>query len=179
MKNARIVPTMICTLALALVLVVGADARGPGMGGGGMSGMSPEKHGAMQKMHEEFAEATEGLRKQLFAKEAALMAELYAETPDDRRIQTLTGEVNAIQAKIYAARVALQKQMAQEGIMPGGRHGGMGGGMGMMGGGMMGGGMSCPMMGGSGGMHHGMRHGAGPAPPAEEGDHSGHAPAAQ
>jgi len=157
---------MICTLALALVLVVGADARGPGMGGGGMS---PEKHAAMQRMHDDFTEATAGLRKQLFAKEAALTAELYAETPDDRKIESLTAEVNAIQARIYAA--------PREGIMPGGRHGGMGGGMGMMGGGMMGGRMGCPMMGAGSGMHHGMHHGGGPPAPPEEGDHSGHAPA--
>ena len=165
----------ILALALALALVIAfagiAGAQRHGMAGGGMGGMTPEQQAAMHKLHAEHAAATAGLKQQLFAKESALTGELYSENPDEGNIEALTKEINAIHAKLYAEKVKLQKQMAREGILPGGGQG------------MMGGGMGCPMMGGGGMMGgHGMRHGqvGGQAEPtAPEGDHSGHAPAPQ
>jgi zinc resistance-associated protein len=157
-------------LVLAFTLVIGfaglAGARRHGMAGGGMGGMNPEKQAVMHQLHADLAAATAGLKKQLFAKESALTAELYGEKPDDQRIEALIIEINAIHAKLYAEKVKVQKQMAQEGILPRGRHD------------MMGGGMGCPMMSG-GGMMHGQDSGQTEETPAGEGDHSGHAPVAQ
>jgi zinc resistance-associated protein len=170
----------ILALALALALVIAfagiAGAKRHGMAGGGMRGITPEKQATMHKLHTEHAAATAGLKKQLFAKESALTGELYSEKPDEGNIESLTKEINAIHAKLYAEKVKLQKQMAQEGILPGS-------GQGMMGGGMMGGGMGCPMMSGGGmmggpGMRHGQDGGQAEAT-APEGDHSSHAPTPQ
>jgi zinc resistance-associated protein len=165
----------VLALALALALVIAfagiAVAQRHGMAGAGMGGVTPEQQATMHKLHAEHAAATAGLKKQLFAKESALTGEIYSDNPDEGAIEALTKEINAIHAKLYAEKVKLQKQMAQEGILPGGGRG------------MMGGGMGCPMMSGGGRMGgHGMRHGrdGGQAEAmAPEGDHSGHAPAPQ
>jgi zinc resistance-associated protein len=180
MKTHRYVIALVLAMAFVIGFAGVAGAKKHGTGGGGMGAMSPEKKAAMHKAHADFAAATAGLKKQLFAKESALNAEFYGEMPDDKKIEALTAEINAIHAKLYAEKVKVQKQMAQEGILPGGRHGMMGGGQGMMGGGMgmMGGGMGCPMMSGDG-MQHGPDSGPAEETPAGEGDHGGHTPVPQ
>jgi len=122
----------------------------------------------MQKMHADFAAATADLKKQVFAKESELNAVLYGEKVDDKKVEALTSEINALNAKIYAEQVKMHKQMAKEGIVPMG-------GKGMMDG------KGCPMMGGKGmggGMMGGMQHGAGNGTAGQTPmDHNAHTPA--
>ncbi|NCD25009.1 MAG: periplasmic heavy metal sensor [Deltaproteobacteria bacterium] len=138
------------TLALALALIVtftglanaqGHGMRGHGARGCGMGALTPEQQAVMQKFHAEHTAATAELRQQVFVKESELNAQLYAEKPDEARINALTKDIGELRAKLYADHVALRKQLAGTGIMPMG-----GSGCGMMGGkghGM--GGMNCPM----------------------------------
>ncbi len=162
-------------LTLAFITASGvAFAQGHGMMGG-MGNMTPEHQATMQKIHADFNAATADLNKQLFAKESELNAALYAEKPDEKKVDALTKEIGELNAKIYSERVKMQKAMAKEGIMPGK------GGCQMMGGGMMGGMQHGGMMGGGmmGGMQHGMTGNgtAGHAPAAGHGAHG--APAQQ
>ncbi|SFL50696.1 zinc resistance-associated protein [Desulfomicrobium norvegicum] len=184
MKTYRNTIATILTLAFVTAFAGLAAAQGHGMKGGmqhgTMGGMTPEKQAVMQKLHADYDAATADLRKQLFAKESELNAELYGERTDEKKVEALTNDINALNAKIFAERIRMHKVMAKEGIMPmGGK--GMMGGMGdcpMMGGGMnhgkMGGGMQHGMM---GGMMHGMPGNgtAGQAPV----DHSAHGTPAQ
>lgn len=171
MKTTR---TIILALALCLALTGTALA----MNHGKAPDLTPEKQAIVDKAHDDYASATAGLKKQIFAKESALNAELYADKADDTKITALVGEINALYGKIYAEKVTMQRVLAKEGILPdmgkGMGHGMMGGGGcpmmsggGGMGGGMMGGGMM------GGGMKHGQAKGA-PAAPAEAEGHSGH-----
>lgn len=169
MKTYRNAIALTLTLAFVTIFSGLASAQGHGMMGGGMRGMSPEQQATMQKMHANFSAATADLNKQILAKESELNAQLYSGKTDDKKVEALTTEINALRANLYAEQVKLHKQMAKDGIMPMGscpmmdggmQHGGMGmmgggmqhGGMGMMGGGMMNGGM---------GMGNGMQHGNG------------------
>ena len=142
------------------------------------AGLAPEKHATMQKLHADFATATADLKKQVFAKESELNAILYGEKADDKKVEALTSEINALNAKIYAEQVKMHKQMAKEGIVPMG-------GKGMMDGKGMMGGKGCPMMGGKGmgggmGMMGGMQHGAGNGTAGQAPvDHNAHVPAKQ
>ncbi len=157
--------TIATMLTLALVTAFAGLASAQGMMDG-MGNMTPEKHATMQKLHADFATATADLKKQVFAKESELNAILYGEKADDKKVEALTSEINALNAKIYAEQVKMHKQMAKEGIMP------MGG-------------KGCPMMGGKGmgggmGMMGGMQHGTGNGPAAQAPvDHNAHAPAKQ
>lgn len=158
-------------LTLAFVTAFAGLASAQGMMGG-MGNMTPEKHATMQKLHADFATATADLKKQAFAKESELNAILYGEKADDKKVEALTSEINALNAKIYAEQVKMHKQMAKEGIIPMG-------GRGMMAG------KGCPMMGGKGmggamGMMGGMQHGAGNGATGQAPvDHNAHTPANQ
>ncbi len=169
MKTYRNAIATILTLAFVTAFAGLASAQGMM---GGMGNMTPEKHATMQKMHEDFATATADLKKQVFAKESELNAELYGEKVDDKKVEALTSEINALNAKIYAEQVKMHKQMAKEGILPMG-------GKGMMDG------KGCPMMGGKGmgggmGMMGGMQHGAGNGTAGQAPmDHNAHTPAKQ
>jgi zinc resistance-associated protein len=169
MKTYRNAIATILTLAFVTAFVGLASAQGMM---GGMGNMTPEKHATMQKMHEDFATATADLKKQVFAKESELNAILYGEKVDDKKVEALTSEINALNAKIYAEQVKMHKQMAKEGIVPMG-------GKGMMDG------KGCPMMGGKGmgggmGMMGGMQHGAGNGTAGQAPmDHNAHTPAKQ
>lgn len=169
MKTYRNALATILTLAFVIAFVGLASAQGMM---GGMGNMTPEKHATMQKMHEDFATATADLKKQVFAKESELNAILYGEKVDDKKVEALTSEINALNAKIYAEQVKMHKQMAKEGIVPMG-------GKGMMDG------KGCPMMGGKGmgggmGMMGGMQHGAGNGTAGQAPmDHNAHTPAKQ
>ena len=173
MKTYRNAIATILTLAFVTAFAGLASAQGMM---DGMGNMTPEKHATMQKLHADFATATADLKKQVFAKESELNAELYGEKVDDKKVEALTSEINALNAKIYAEQVKMHKQMAKEGIVPMG-------GKGMMGG------KGCPMMGGKGmggemgggmGMMGGMQHGAGNGTAGQAPvDHNAHVPAKQ
>lgn len=182
MKTNRNVIATFLTLAFITAFAGFASAQGHGMMGG-MGNTTPEKQATMQKLHADFNTATADLHKQLFAKEAELDAALYADKPDEKKIDALTKEINDLNAKIYAEKVKMHKAMAKEGIVPGkgqgmmGGKGGcqmMGGGMGgMQHGGMMGGGMQHGAM---GGQHNMSGNGTAGQTPA---GHAGHGAPAQ
>ena len=126
---------------------------GPGMGQG--MGMTSEQMTAMQQIHQNFAEKMQPTLQQHHLK----MAELNNLTaagvkPDDARVKAAQKDLRDIDAKLYAARADMLKQMSDKGIPFMAGHGmghGMGRGMGHgMGHGMMGNGMlgngGCPGM---------------------------------
>ena len=148
MKTYRNIVGTALTLAFITAFAGFASAQGHGMMGG-MGAMTPEHQATMQKLHADFNTATADLQKQLFAKESELNAALYADKPDDKKVDALTKEIGELNAKIYAERVKMHKAMAKEGIVPDK------GGCQMMGGGMKGGMQHGGMMGGMmGGMQH-------------------------
>jgi len=158
--------THIIILALSLFIALAGSASAQGQGKG-MGALSPEKQAIVEKAHEEFATATSNLKKQIFAKESALNAEIYGDTADEKKIETLVSEINALNAKVYAEQVTLHRKMAKEGITPEPGHGKKSG-------------MGCPMMSGGGmkhgmmgGMKHDMADGNGTAgqAPADQGGH--------
>ena len=162
MKTTR---NIILTLSLLLGLAGSSFAMDHGKG----AELTPEKQAVVDKAHDDFAAATADLKRQIFAKESALNAELYGDKTDDKTVDALVVEINALHGKIYAEKVKMQKIMAKEGVMPGMGHGMMGGG--------------CPMMSG-GGMKHGgmggMKHGQPDEAPAEApAGHAGHGAAKQ
>ncbi|MBU4526049.1 MAG: hypothetical protein KUA37_08860 [Desulfomicrobium sp.] len=160
MKTYRNAIAAILTLALFVAFAGAASAQGHGKK---MGAMSPEKLAVVEKAHEEFASATADLKKQIFAKESALNAEFYGEKTDEKNVEALVLEINALNAKIYAEQVKLNRTMAQEGIVPEPGHGKKSG-------------MGCPMMSG-GGMKHGMMGKMGQDKPAD-GETADQAPAA-
>ncbi len=172
MKTTR---TIFLTLALCLALVGTSMAMNHGK-----AAMAPEQQAIIDKAGDDFAAATKALKIQIFAKESELNAQLYGEKTDDKKVEALTAEINALHGKVYAEKVKMQRALAKEGILPDTGKGG----------GMMGSG-GCPMMSGGGmkgmGMMGGMKHDK-PADaddngtagtPAAEGGHAGHAPAKQ
>ncbi len=165
MKTTR---NIILTLSLLLGLAGSSFAMDHGKG----AELTPEKQAVVDKAHDDFAAATVDLKRQIFAKESALNAELYGDKTDDKKVEALVGEINALHGKIYAEKVRMQKIMAKEGIMPGMGHGMMGGG-------------GCPMMsggmkhGGMGGMKHGQSDDAPAEAPADQSGHAGHGAAKQ
>ncbi|GAB6111585.1 periplasmic heavy metal sensor [Desulfomicrobium salsuginis] len=161
-------------IALALFLAFAGTAMA--MNHGNTANLTPEKQAVVDKAHDDFTAATADLKRQIFAKESALDAEIYGDKTDDKKVEALVAEINALNGKIYAERVKLQKTLAKEGILPGMGHGMMGGkgGCQMMGGGMMSGGMQHGAM---GGMQHDMS-GNGTAGQAPAG-HAGHGAPAQ
>lgn len=160
MKTYRNALAALLTLALFVSFAGAALAQGHGKK---MAAMSPEKQAVVEKAHEEFGAATAELKKQIFAKESALNAEIYGEKTDEKKVTALVSEINELNAKVYAEQVKLSRKMAQEGIVPEPGHGKKSG-------------MSCPMM-GEGGMKHGMK-GKMAQGDAAEGNESGQAPAA-
>ena len=177
-------------LALALFLAFAGTALA--MSHGKAADLSPEKQALIDKAHDDFAVSTADLKRQIFAKESALNAELYGDKTDDKKVEAVVAEINALHGKIYSEKVKIRRIMAKEGILPGKGHAMMGGGdcpmMGEGGCSMMGEG-GCPMMGGMKGGHgekHGQKHGkadyAAPEVTTEAnapGGHDAHAPAKQ
>lgn len=132
-----------------------AQARGygygPHHGGYAMQDISPETRQMMEKAYNDIAP----LQMELRAKRAELTAKIYGGA-DDKTIQDLTAQVNALQNRVTQARVKMQQDFAKAGVplrggmggncmmggggpgmgMHGGYHGGYHGGMGMYGGGM-------------------------------------------
>lgn len=150
-------PSILTALAILLF-----SSSALAMNHGQAHGLTPEKQAVVEKAHQVYAEATAPLKKQLFAKESELNAQIYGEKPDEKRIQALTAEISAINAKMYAEQVTLHRKMAQEGILPEPGHGKKSG-------------MGCPMMGGDG-MKHGMM--GKKSPGAADGEAAEKAPAA-
>ena len=135
------------------------QGMGPGMGmGQGMGqgmGMTSEQMTAMQQIHQNFAEKMQPTLQQHHLKMAELNNLAAAGVkPDDARVKAAQKDLRDIDAKLYAARADMLKQMSDKGIPFMAGHGmghgmgrGMGHGMGhgMMGNGMMGNG-GCPGM---------------------------------
>ena len=140
-------------LIMALVMSLAFAGTALAMNHGNTENLTPEQQAVVSKAHDDFAAATADLKRLIFAKESALDAELYGNNTDDKKVEALVGEINALNGEVYAEKVRLRKTLAKEGIMPGMGHDMMSdkSGCQMMGGGMMGGG---DMMGG------GMQHGA-------------------
>lgn len=136
MKKSRM-HTLSLVLALAALLglsgLANAQMMGPGMMGGNMYGMTPEKQAAAQKMYADFYAMTATMRQQLNAKQYELNVQLNSPGPDEKKVQALSKEVADLSVKLYEAQAAFQNQLTKEGIPAMG-------GMGMM----------------AGGMHHGM-----------------------
>ena len=185
MKTSKIV-TSGAALTLAIFLGIAGvasaqngDGHGPagmgpgtgygmgyGMGHGGMGygmGLTNEQQTAMQQLHQNFAEKMQPTLQQHFAKMAELnnLAAAGAK-PEDARVKAAQKDLREIDAKLYAARADMLKQMSDKGIPFMAGHGmgrgmgrGMGHGMGhgMMGNGMMGNGMmgngDCPGLAGN------------------------------
>ena len=128
---------------------------GPGMGQG--MGMTSEQMTAMQQIHQNFAEKMQPTLQQHHLKMAELNNLAAAGVkPDDARVKAAQKDLRDIDAKLYAARADMLKQMSDKGIPFMAGHGmghGMGRGMGhgMMGNGMMGNG-GCPGMASMSGM---------------------------
>lgn len=133
--------TVSMVVLFGLAASAGAQMMGPGMMGGygyggyGYQSLPAEKQAAAQKLCASHFAKTSVLRQQLIAKQAELNALIYGGKADDPKIQSLTKEISGLRAKLYEDRVALQQELAKEGIPA------MGGGMygrGWMGPGMMG-----------------------------------------
>lgn len=153
--------------------------------------LTPEQQSRLQSMRDDLQENLEPLHRKLMARKLELKAALLADTPEHERIDALVAEINRINAEVFSQQVALQVELAQQGMYgpiisgpmgmagPGMKHGKMTGmdmkqgcmmggmhgkGMGMMRGGMMGGmhGKGMGMMQG----HGTMQHGAAAPPPA-------------
>ena len=160
MKNSSLAALLISAMAITGAAGV-ANARMGGHGGphqGAYAGaqISPEMQQSMEKAYNTIAP----LQLELRAKQAELTAKIYSGA-DDKTIQDLSKEVNALQAKVTDARVKMQKDFAKAGIpmnhafgcMNGGPEFGMNKGQGMM----------------HGGFHRGMGMGHGPAMPPSSG----------
>lgn len=126
---------------------------GAGMGPGMGMGMTSEQMTAMQQINQSFAEKMQPTLQQHHLKMAELNNLAAAGVkPEDARFKAAQKDLRDIDAKLYAARADMLKQMSDKGIpfMAGhGRGHGMGRGMGhgMMGNGMMGNGGCAGMAG--------------------------------
>ena len=146
--------------ALVLAAVIALSGQAWAAESPGSGAPNPEKQAIARKLCEDFYKSTEGVRRELIAKRHELGAQMYAQNPDEGKIQAVAAEISGLRAKLYAARVALKTKLIQAGIPadcggPGMGYG-PGPGMGHGHGGMRGG----PGMGYGPG--HGMRGGYGP-----------------
>jgi len=108
------------TLRLALVLAAVIGLSGQAMAADAVGGApSPEKQEIAKKLHADFIKSTEATRRELAVKKHELGALMYAQNPDESKIQAVAAEISALRAKLYAARVALQTQLIKEGFAPG------------------------------------------------------------
>ena len=139
-------------MALALVAVIGfSGIASAGPHHRGYQNLSPEQQKAMQDTYTEFDKKVEPLRQQFHAKKVELRA-LYSQgtAQNDPKVQALVKELGDLDAKLYAARTDLRRQLNDKGVPV---YGGMGRGHGGMGRG------GCPMMGGNMGQGGGYGHG--------------------
>lgn len=166
MKNRTLILSLatVAVLAIAAVSFAGngrwyghgmMGGYGPGYGMmngyGQASNLTDEQRTALEKTAQAYAAKVEPLRADLYAKNLELAAELAKTTPDQSRITALTGEVNALQGKLFTEQTAFRATLAKDyGIrgfgpgMGGGFH--MGPGYGMMANGFGPG--NCPFWGG-------------------------------
>lgn len=81
------------------------DGRG-GPGHGYMMGnLSDADVAALEKEREAFFKATEGLRKDIYAKTLALRSELAKENPDVKKAQEIQKEISDLEAKIDQEKI--------------------------------------------------------------------------
>jgi zinc resistance-associated protein len=143
--------------ALVLTALIALSGQAWAAEGPGPGAPSPEKQAIAKKFCEDFYKNTEGVRRELIAKRHELGAQMYAQNPDEGKIQALAAEISGLRAKLYAARVALKTKLIQAGIPAGCGGPGMGYGYGH---GMRGG----PGMDYGPDHGHGMGRGYGPGP---------------
>lgn len=109
-------------LTLGLITILGAvgvaSARwgGPHHGGGGygcgtMQAPSPEAQKLMESSYNTIAPLLMELR----AKQDELTAKIYSGA-DAKTVDTLSKDINSLQAKVTEARVAMQQQFAKAGV---------------------------------------------------------------
>ena len=150
----NITATVIVGMTALAVLAVGATAyagwgrghgRHMGWGGGPVncpgygygpgavqgSALSEEQVQAMEEQRRAFWNSTEGLRRNIYAKELALRSELANEQPDAKRAVALQKELSALQAELDAKH--LEHRLEMQKIAPHGGRGYMMGRSGRMG----------------------------------------------
>ncbi|GKX60944.1 hypothetical protein SOASR031_32590 [Leminorella grimontii] len=118
-------------------------ASGQQMGYGGyhrgyMANLTQEQQAKVQKAHDDFRTKTADLRQKLVSKNYEYRALLTSNPVDDQKVQAVSKEIMQLRDDIYQQRVALDTQLAKDGIPMMGNH--MGGGHKGMRGGHMGGG---------------------------------------
>ncbi len=140
MNRTKIAST---AMALAFVAVIGlSGVANAGPYHRGYQNLSPEQQKAMQDTYAEFDKKVEPLRQRFHDKKVELHT-FYSQgtAQNDPKVQALVKELGDLDAKLYAARTDLRKQLNDKGVPV---YAGMGRG-------------GCPMMGnmGHGGYYHG------------------------
>ncbi|NJB68419.1 zinc resistance-associated protein [Desulfobaculum xiamenense] len=150
-KNTTIaVFVAVAVLALSAMAYAGPH-RGQGMGRGycgqGYHALTQEQQEKADALSQKFFADTQPLRQQMYAKNAELEALLANGEKDQKRIDTVIAELNALHSDFFKKRVEFRQKIADEtGIRyPMGRGMGMMGGAGCPGGGRGG---DCPGFGG-------------------------------
>lgn len=123
---------------------MGWGRMGPGTMGPGMMGpnqLTPEQRSKAEQIYRDEGQRISALRQQVMSKQNELSALLTSQSPDEKRIGSITKDISSLNGQILEAEVATRRRLSQSGIpswgfgmgMPGGHHG-MGMGQGMMGG---------------------------------------------
>lgn len=87
--------------------------------GGPAQGAAREVPAGIEKLHDDYYAKTEATRQLLISKTHELDAQIYSPTPDEKKIQALTGEISALRAKLDEERVNLRRGMIREGAESG------------------------------------------------------------
>ena len=109
-------------LALAVTAVLGMSGlafAGSGYKGGpcyGMNALSAEQQAEARKLHDEFRNSTESVRKQLIVKEAELRAEMSGRMPDARKIEELSKEIGGLRGQMLSARAGHNAKLESAGL---------------------------------------------------------------
>lgn len=107
--------------------------NGPGMNKGAnfhrgyMANLTAEQQAAAQKAFTDFRTKTADLHQQLMSKNYEYKALLTSKTVDEQKIQAVSKEISALRDNLYQQRVALDVQLAKDGIPAMGNRMGMGG----------------------------------------------------
>lgn len=136
-KIAWTLVTAIAVIGIAGYALAGWG-HGPGWGGrsghmgygyGSGPGATPEAYPAFAQQRSEFLKETEGLRRELYARNLELRSELAKENPDAARAAELQKEISSLEAQLDQKR--LDHAIKNRGASPGyGRGYGMGYGRG-------------------------------------------------
>jgi len=89
---------------------------GPGGQRGGYHGNLPTGETAkLDQQHLEFSKATEGMRRQLYAKEQVLRSELAKENPDTSKASGLQGEISKLRSDLDQIRLDYEIRAGRSG----------------------------------------------------------------